>query len=470
MAILRITASADNTITNAFNQTLNIRGTGSNMGASDILETFTIYAQASTSSVEKSRILIQFPLNKITELSSSGVIPAAGSREFHLCLKNAPHSEAVPDDFKLFVSPVSQSWEEGFGLDMAEYSDLTYDKEGSNWINAAQGTTWTTQGGDYLYDQTITASFPTGIEDLEENVTSIVEDWLLGSSGGQYNNYGFGIQLSPSEEAETKSYYTKKFFGRGSEYYLNRPYLEVRWNDTTKDDRGSFYASSSLAPAADNLNSIYLYNRIRGRLKDIPSMPTSASIRTTAADSSTELDLAAVTKVSTGIYVAEVSASTTASTVYDVWYSGSTAYHTGTISVKSFASDVLLEDTKYVVSVVNNQHEYRKTEKPRFKIYSRYKNWSPNIYTVAQNKPENLIIEDAIYRVVRIVDGEEIIPYDSSSIKSTQLSYNVSGNYFDLDMAVFESNYQYGIKLAFYNEYMSNYVEQPYVFKFRVVD
>ncbi len=469
MAILRTTASADNTISNAFNQTLNIRGTGSNMGASDILEVFTIYGQGSSNSVEKSRVLIQFPLDKIRSLTGS-TIPAVGSREFHLCLKNAPHSEAVPDNFELFISPISQSWEEGFGLDMVEYTDLTYDKEGSNWINAKEGTTWTTQGGDYLYDQTVTASFATGLEDIKIDVTSIVEKWLTGSAGSGYENYGFGIQLSTSEEAETKSYYTKKFFGRGSEYYLNRPYLEARWNDTIKDDRGSFYASSSLAPAADNLNSIYLYNVIRGRLKDIPVAPTSASVRTTAADSSTELDLAAVTKVSTGIYVAQVSASTTASTVNDVWYSGSTAYHTGTISVKTFGADVLQEDTKYVVSIVNNQHEYRSNQKFRFKVYSRYKNWSPNIYTVAQKTPENLVIEDAIYRVVRIVDGEEIIPYDSSSIKSTQLSYNVSGNYFDLDMSHFESNYQYGIKLAFYNDYLDNYVEQPYTFKFKVVD
>ena len=472
MAILRITASADNTISNAYNQTLSIRATGSNMGASDILEVFTIYGQQSSSSVEKSRILIQFPLDKIRSLTGS-TIPAVGSREFHLCLKNAPHSEAVPDDFQLFVSPISQSWEEGFGLDMVEYSDLTYDKEGSNWIQARLSASnsddgrWTTQGGDYLYDQTITASFATGLEDLKVDVTSIVEKWLTGSAGSGYENYGFGIQFSTSEEAEEKSFYTKKFFGRGSEYYLNRPYLEARWNDTIKDDRGSFYASSSLAGASDNLNTIYLYNRIRGRLKDIPNPPTSASLRyTTTGENQVS---ASVTRESTGIYKASIALETTASTVYDVWYSGSTAYHTGTISVNTFGANASGEDSKYVVSLVNNQHEYRTSEKARFKVYTRYKNWSPNIYTVAQKTPENLIIEDAVYKVVRIVDGEEIIPYETSSLKSTQLSYNVSGNYFDLDMNHFEKNYQYGIKLAFYNDYLDNYVEQPYIFKFRVV-
>ena len=58
MAIFRVTASKDNTITNAFKENLTTRGTGSNMGASDILEVFTIYGQASSASVEKARFLI----------------------------------------------------------------------------------------------------------------------------------------------------------------------------------------------------------------------------------------------------------------------------------------------------------------------------------------------------------------------------------------------------------------------------
>ena len=46
MAIKRYIASADTTITNAFESNLTTRGTGSNMGASDVLETFSIYGQA----------------------------------------------------------------------------------------------------------------------------------------------------------------------------------------------------------------------------------------------------------------------------------------------------------------------------------------------------------------------------------------------------------------------------------------
>ena len=50
MAIKRYYATKDNTITNAFKSNLTTRGVSGNMGQSDILEVFSIYAQASSSS------------------------------------------------------------------------------------------------------------------------------------------------------------------------------------------------------------------------------------------------------------------------------------------------------------------------------------------------------------------------------------------------------------------------------------
>ena len=67
MAIKRYVAESDNTITNAFEANLTTRGTGSNMGAADILEVFTIHGQTSASvsatNAEQARVLIQFPVS-----------------------------------------------------------------------------------------------------------------------------------------------------------------------------------------------------------------------------------------------------------------------------------------------------------------------------------------------------------------------------------------------------------------------
>lgn len=471
MAIFRITASLDNTISNAFEENLITRGTGSNMGASDILEIFTIYAQANSSSVEKSRALIQFPLDKITEKRAANILPASGSVSFYLNLYNAPHSSTVPTNFDLFVSPISQSWEEGRGLDMENYTDITYDRNGSNWINAASGSTWTTQGGDYLYSQAVTASFAEGTENLSVDVSDIVENWIKGLSGGKYNNYGFGIQLSTAHEEDKKSFFTKKFFARNSEFYFKRPSLEARWNDFKSDDRGNFYFSSSLATADQNLNKIYLYNNIRGRLTNIPTVGAGQLTASLYSDKSGSLlSHFNAGQESTGIYTASVHLTGAESVLYDVWSLNGTQFFTGSITPKSFESELSSDDSKYVISITNNTYEYRKDQTTRFRLYSRKKNWSPSLHTVAQKKPENLIIEDALYKVFRIVDGHDIINYSSSSIKYSKLSYDVSGNYFDLDMSVFETGYQYGFKVSFYDDYLKSYKEQPYIFKFKVVD
>ena len=120
MAIKRYVANADNTITNAFKSDLSTRATGSNMGASDILEVFSLYGHGdTTASVELSRALLQFPVSTISTDRTANTIPASGSVSFYLRMFNAKHSEQLPKNFTVNVIPVSQSWQEGHGLDMA---------------------------------------------------------------------------------------------------------------------------------------------------------------------------------------------------------------------------------------------------------------------------------------------------------------------------------------------------------------
>ena len=102
------------------------------------------------------------------------------------------------------------------------------------------------------------------------------------------------------------------------------------------------------------------------------------------------------------------------------------------------------------------------------RLYNRPKNWNPNLYTVASSDIETTVINDAYYKVYRVTDGLEVIPFGTGSDKHTRMSYDVSGNYFDLDMSLFEPDYMYAIKLAYYIN--GQYHEQPEIFKFRVED
>ena len=518
MGIKKYAAVADNTITNAFGLDLSTRATGSNMGASDILEVFSIYGQETTSSAELSRVLIKFPVDTISSDRTATSIPVSGSVKFYLRMFNARHSEQLPRDFTVNVLAVSQSWEEGSGLDMETYSDKTRDSiAGSNWINRLSGTTWGKVGGEYHTSSYVpgetmpnyTFTFNEGPEDIDLDITALIEEWI---SESDRPNYGLGEFLTSSQEAylsnssgadsgsvphnvdgQQTSYYTKRFFSRSSEFFFKVPVIEARWDSRTKDQRGSFYYSSSLAPGVDNLNTIYLYNYVRGELKNIPvigtgsilvSIYSGSSDDTAPSGSKQALSIGGgvvasgdlnVTGgyVSTGIYSASFAftGSTSLKTIYDVWHSDdpTTEYNTGSIRPITLSSPNWNRYDSYVSKITNLRPKYVKNEQARFRVFIRPKNFSPNIYTVASKDIENTIIPSASFEVLRMVDERTVINNSTgSSTLHTYLSYDVSGSYFDLDMSLLESGYLYGIKLAYY--VAGQWRDQEEVFKFRVED
>ena len=525
MAIKRYFASKDNTITNAFKPDLSTRATASNMGLSDVLEVFSIYGQASSSSgltTEEARVLISFPTTDMATDRTNGVIPASGSVSFYLKMYNADHGQTLPQNYYMEVKAITGSvdWEEGFGLDMESFSDSTQDSTGSNWINRVASSSvgthaWTTAGGDYVNPNTdlsssFTQYFDDGTEDLEIDVTTLVEQWLSSSANsetatnmGLKQNYGVGVMVSSSHASESRSFYTKKFFARSSEFFFKRPILEARWDSRDRDNRGNFIYSSSLATADENLNKIYLYNYFRGQLRNIPSVGTGniyVSFFSGSADDSAPsgsalqlvVDGTHVTHVnrntvvtgsysSTGIYTASVAltaATTPLTTAYDVWFKGgdavadasedSTQYHTGSVKPQTLESYNVAPSDKYATNITNLKAVYSTSETARFRVFVRAKDWCPTIYTVASKAAENTEIESGSYKVFRVVDELDVVPYGTGSDLHTAMSYDMSGNYFDLDMSMLKEDYMYGIKFTYYNNSIGDWVEQPEVFKFRV--
>ena len=469
MAIRKYKATADNTIANGYQDNLATRATGSNMGLADVSEVYSIYGRQSSDSSELSRIITQFDVTSIIADRNSGDIPASGQVKFYLKLYNAETSNTVPKDFKLVVEAISRAWTEGDGLDLENYKDLGV----SNWISASTGVQWTTAGGDYHPTPTFEQTFDTGLEDLEIDISTLVEQWIAGSKV----NYGVGVRLTSSLESANDSYYTKRFFARGTQYFFKKPVIEARWDSSIQDDRGDFYLSSSLAPASDNLNTLYLYNYIRGQLTNIPAVGTGQIyVDLYETLGGTELNQVIDTPatggfVSTGIYSCSVCLTGTYTTLRDVWYADGVEYFTGTISPESFAATSFSNGNyRYVTNIKNLRNKYFSEEQARFNVYVRNKNWSPTIYTVASTEIENTIIPSASFRVYRVLDGLNVIPHGTGSDLHTILSYDVSGNYFNLDMSLLEPGYEYGIKLAFYDSQRQSWIEQDQKFLFRVED
>ncbi len=335
-------------------------------------------------------------------------------------------------------------------------------------------------------------------------------------------NHGLGVFLSSSYETGSHSYYTKKFFARSSEYFFLRPNLEARWDSTTKDESGNVYLSSSLVSGDDNLNTLYYYNYVRGQLKDIPdgnlngetqSGTVKLYLFSASADGSKPVgmrteDAFLLPKgggvasdgnrvviggkhktLGPGIYTASFAFNDdTVESFYPVWAlrapsAGSdTQFHTASlVGIQDFisaGSPNSNPDSSYVTTISNLKATYSRKEEARFRLFTRSKNWNPNNYTIMQSKVPSEVIENAYFSLYRIVDEYEIIAYGTGSALSpqetgsvgsyTRLSYDISGNYFDLDMSLLQAGYEYGLKFAYYSN--GSYKEQGEIFKFKVED
>ena len=488
MGIKKYYASKDNTLTNAYDASLSTRATGSNMGASDILEAFVIHGQTTASvdgtpsannavNAEQSRIILQFPVSNISTDMSSGLLPSLSSSvKFYLNMYNAPHGNTVPLSYSLDVRMLSQSWNEGRGLDMDNYTDLGY----SNWESASVTLRWQEKGavarpgGSFLDSPeypTSSVFFETGLENIEHDISEIVYSWLNGTT-----NSGLGIKFPDSVVSGSETMYTKMFFGRTSEYYNYRPTIEARWDSSRKDNRGNSYISSSLVTADDNMSTLYLYNNVRGQLQNIPNLVndrldvriysgTSVPLGSPLEIRNHKQELATTTEagllkenghIIAGIYTASFASSSSYDTLFDVWTTGSggskVEFYTGSFIPKRLETSNLLFADEYVTTMANLENSYLKGQKPKLRVFARNKNWDPNIYTVASKNIVPDIIEDAYYRVFRVIDHLNIIPFGTGSANNqfSRLSYDVSGNYFELDTGFLEPGYAYGIQFAYY--------------------
>ena len=213
----------------------------------------------------------------------------------------------------------------------------------------------------------------------------------------------------------------------------------------------SFYSSSAGAPSGSKI-----------ALSAGGDVATAGDLNVTAS------------YISTGIYSCSVAITGNAvaadrlKTIHDVWHSGGVEYFTGSFYPELMPTYDSAPTFNKVTSCKNLKKSYASNETSRFRFFVRSKNWSPTVYVVSTANNPTQIIESASYSITRVIDNYVAVPYGTGSELSTYLSYDKEGNYFDLDMSLLESDYMYEIKLAYYNDSIGGWQEQPQTFKFRV--
>lgn len=204
-----------------------------------------------------SRLLLYFDISELQQRFSDLTINPESVKSYRLVLKNSIPEErilttefqnasikkAISSSFDLIAFPIDKEWDEGIGYDMlgGGYTIKAFGNPHvtgySNWNYAKSDDPWN-EPGVYFNPTASTPffsqqHFALGGEDINMDVSDIVKNWL---SGGSQNN-GIGISYSRTfEEKSGNTRFISSFFTQKTNSAF-KPYLEVIYDQTIKDDR-----------------------------------------------------------------------------------------------------------------------------------------------------------------------------------------------------------------------------------------
>lgn len=421
--IYRIYPSKDTFISNDYKYPSFSRLTSSNVGASEELCVFKKSGMSggigSISSSSLSRILLQFDLNTFKSISSS--LDSNSSNTFFLKLHHKSTEKSTqPRSFDVLIKPISSSWDEGLGKDV----DLG-DNGFANWEKRTSLLYWSSKGGDFIESLTTSSHFDTGFEDLEVNVTNIVNEWL----SGNLQNNGFAIMMTSSIEDDTSyvDYYNKKFYSRQTDSLDKKPFLEVRSKSYYNDDRANFYFSKT--------GSLYIHNIINGEYSSFDYNQISVDI---TDSSGSIIKSVPAFQTATGIYSASFSIATgsyTGSVFYDKWGSGSYSIFTGTFYINNIVPTTAIKQLQLESKIRNLKDYYTQDDFANFEVSFRRKNQNLQVFQTASLNVKKTIVQRCYYAIENDNTNERVVDFDTGPVESTRLSYNENGNSFKFNIS-----------------------------------
>jgi hypothetical protein len=446
------------------------RSVTSSVGAAGSLDMFKLYGvtmSGSTPNVELSRLMVHFDLNPLRTLVNQGRIDITSPTfKCRLKLRDVYGGQPTPMGFTAMVYPLSRSFDEGLGKDVVYYSDhdvcnfLSSSRSQGAWLlsGCALGSL-AVSACDYITGSAFTSSlkasqfFTTGEEDLDVDVTPIVSSTLAGI----IPDSGFRISYDSSIEADTHTYFVKRFGSRTAFNEDKRPRLIVKFDDSVTDDAQN--------TVFDNVSYLFLYNY----MKNAPANITSGSTFTQITGSnSLILKLAteisggwynlvftgsqhtAWTKPISGVYSASINVPSTDLTIAakiaqsgsvkftPIWGSldGSVTYLTGSVLTVSWPSrtSTSIDPKTFYVTVLGLHDIHRSDEETVLRI-NIFDQSSPLIkFSRIPYLIPGITIRDVYYGVRDTSTNEMVIPFDTAE-NSTKASSDASGMFFKLDMS-----------------------------------
>jgi len=468
-----LSSSKDTYITNKIINN-KFRATDANAGQAGTLDLFKLYGENLSGSdrtpTELSRLLIKFDLDEVTRMHNAGQIDVGDdSFKSQLILHDVYGGQTTPNNYHLIVFPLSQSFDEGNGYDIVNFSDLG----STNYITASSTSStinkWNLPGAmasgslgdeniDVIVNGTITGQtsainlapviyFDTGTEDLVADVTKFVS----ASSKSLIDNHGFLIAFSGSYEKDKNTYFVKRFASRNSINKALRPKLTIQYNDSLQDNHENFEFDVS--------GSLYLNNFNRGKFANILSGSSATELTGddcifVKIESGSYKKIIAGSQVKrgqnnlTGIYSASFAISSYDSILYkpalltgsitfnEIWTNENetVTYLSSSLKIrKNSRTAISYGEQRLNVSLLNLRHRYKTTEYVRIRVFAQNADRKVVFRKTPLEAPSE-IFPEMYYRVRDVKSGDIYIPFDENN-NSTKLSSDSQGMYFDFYMS-----------------------------------
>jgi hypothetical protein len=262
------------------------------------------------------RYIFQFDVKRIIDLRVRGMYPDLSKLKHTLRMTNTGTFDSSllgqqtgdgkdrTSSFDLNLFAVNQPWDEGVGYDFAgqkyfSSSDATViSVEPSNWVDARTGTPWSEGAGVFSAWTGVTIiatqSFEDGTENLEMDITDLVNGYLTGNT-----NNGLGLAFNEGlENTITDNLQYVGFFTRHTQTFYE-PYVETTYENSIEDDRANFYM--------DKLNKLYLYVSKGGVPCDVDDINTlGVNILDEQGETFSAITSSGITKEDIGVYSIEL--------------------------------------------------------------------------------------------------------------------------------------------------------------------
>jgi hypothetical protein len=490
----RLKADKDSYVTNKFVN--GVRAVSGNVGYAGSLDLFKLYGMTVLTSgsqkfpqTEISRLLLHFDLEPLKNLVRENKVDIDDeSFKCHLFLKDVYGGQPTPSKFFLDIFPLSASFDEGIGKDVAYYADfdrcnfLSSSNESSWFVTGCGLPCFSTGSGDYITSSMLLPStlgtqfFDTGEEDLYVDVTKIVSATIV----GDLPDSGLRVSYRKSFEEDNHTYFVKRFGSRHAYDESKRPYLFVRFKDAIEDDGYNLYF--------DTTSKVFLYNYPFESLKNLVSssqdlveencLLLTATAKNISGSFSMDFNgsqFAIGKNYVSGTYYAEISLPSTNVSISDaVDFSGSVKFdlewksldETTTylvkkdVVVKKLVPSTAAPDSlkKYTINVRHTDKEFSDNEEVIMRVDFFDEN---DPYMLAKRLPvksKSSIIKNCYYGIRDVSTGEYAVPFDSL-FDSTLLSSDSEGMYIKFHTSSLFSSREYTIDLLTKN----NGVEKKYM-------